>query len=297
MVTRYLLGGLVALAPLAALAGESGPDSALIDHFIRKFSAPLLQLEAAKARYPEEGDPPLVLLAFPLDVTGDGRPEWFLGTSEEKERSLQWQAYFSPESPGAAPQPLGGTIRLPADGFFIRREGTSTILSAYQRGTDATYQLHQYRFHDRGTLTPEIRTPEGREVLYLRRAKSPPGLDLGRHLRPATRVILLQDHLRQQPLQWRAYNFDAAPHVQFAHLPEEYPQATPLTMDTYEVRATGPAVSSYIEAAAPAYPESLLPPALESPRSYIRWINALGIVLGCLAAYLLYRSQKNSLTG
>jgi len=217
---------------LAALSPAPADDAALAD-FLQRFPPALLASEQALPLHRDQGDPPIVLLRFRLDVTGDGIPETFLGSSEAKDRSVDWTLYAI-----RADQPirLGDGIRLPPSGFFLRKHAGATELHAYQRSASRAHELYRYRFEPDGRWSEEIESPDGHARLFLQRNRPPPGEDYGKKVRPSIERLPLGAHLSDAATEWEPYNYDTAPHRQFAHRAELPPA---VTADPPEATAPG----------------------------------------------------------
>lgn len=197
---------------------ETLNDQRILSSFLSAFDPALVQSDRQRSVDDLEGERPIVVMAFSLDVTGDGAPETFLGSSVAKDSSVEWKIY---QSDGEAIHLLGDGVRLPPQGFFINREGHDTLLRAYQRDTQLSYSVWTYRISNAGNVSEEIAEPDGHERLFLQRGKSPPGTNLGSMIRPEIRCVLLQDLVRDAgSAKWADYNFDSSPHRQFTYIPQ-----------------------------------------------------------------------------
>lgn len=158
--------------------------------------------------------PSIYLFRFNLDVTGDGNPELFLGSSSMVDRSpVRWAVYTS--TSGREVSRTAKNLLLYPGGFYLEQTGgLSRLRSVFSGPSHIT--IREYRFSSDGTVEAEVQEFEGED------ARKMMGSDDWRNtLGIGVRVeeleiekVLLAEYLLNPSVAWRKYDHSHAPEAQ-----------------------------------------------------------------------------------
>lgn len=159
-------------------------------------------------------NPEIYLFRFSLDVTGDGNPELFLGSSSMVDRSpVSWSVYTSTLS--------GETLRVAENllmypgGFYLEQVGDMNRLSSVFSGP-LQVTICEYRFSFDGTVQTEIQKFDGEDARKMIRNEDwRDALKLGERVENLEiEKVLLVEYLNNPTVQWRIYDHSHAPESQ-----------------------------------------------------------------------------------
>lgn len=177
--------GLCALALLLACSIGQAADELLLDHLMAIWDIPS---EPGAGRYP------IQVFRMQLDVTGDGKPELFLGTTwGGSRRGIPWVVYTT-DADGRY-RPLG-VISFSYESFYYSASG-STIFAPTAGGPGTGGDFAYYRVGANGIA-------EVMDSMFGAPAADLVKLDAWRkNGRPPMYVINLDDLRASAPPQWR----------------------------------------------------------------------------------------------
>ena len=151
---------------------------------------------------------------FNLDVTGDGNPELFLGSSSMVVRSpVNWSVYTSPSS-GEALRVAENLLLYPGGFYLGQAGGMNRLISVFSGPSQVT--IREYRFSSDGTVQSEVQQLDGedaREMMGSEGWRDALGLG-GRVEDLEIEKVLLAEYLNNPTVNWRIYDRSHAPESQ-----------------------------------------------------------------------------------
>ena len=158
--------------------------------------------------------PSIYLFQFDLDVTGDGNPELFLGSSSMVDRSpISWSVYTSTSS-GEASRTAQNLLLYPG-GFYLEQVGGISRLSSVFSGPSQV-TIREYRFSSDGTVEAEMQELDGEDARKMMGSEDwRDALGLGARVENLEiEKVLLVEYLKNPAVKWRKYDHSHAPESQ-----------------------------------------------------------------------------------
>jgi hypothetical protein len=156
----------------------------------------------------------IYLFRFNLDVTGNGNPELFVGSSSMVDRSpVLWSVYF--RKPDGKAAGVGENLMLYPGGFYLERDGMrSRIRSVFSNPSNVT--IREYIFSSNGTVQKKVQEFEGADARKMMSDEDwRDALKLGQRIDNLdVQKLLLAEYLRNPAVEWRPYDKTRAPENQ-----------------------------------------------------------------------------------
>ena len=159
-------------------------------------------------------NPNIYLFRFNLDVTGDGNPELFLGSSSMVDRSpVSWSVYTSTSS--GETMRVAENLLLYPGGFYLEQAGGMSRLSSVFSGPSHV-TIREYRFLSGGRIQAEVQEFNGEDARRMMGGEDwRDALGLGRRVEDLEiEKVLLAEYLNNSAVKWRKYDRSHAPESQ-----------------------------------------------------------------------------------
>lgn len=157
----------------------------------------------------------IYLFRFRLDVTGDGKPELFVGSSSMVDRSpINWSVYFS--TSGDELSRTAENVLLNPKGFYVE-QSSGPIKLSWVFGKQSTVVIHEYAFGADGRAQYNMRKIEGEDARKRigEREDWRDALGLGVRVEDLEiEKVLLAEYLEDPTVTWRKYDHSHAPESQ-----------------------------------------------------------------------------------
>lgn len=197
----------IGISLMLALLGIQAVDSQDLGSLARETSSKV-DAQAALERDHYQGNPadyqrPIVhLCRFQLDVTGDGTPELFAGSTHGADTAVDWVVYD-----GAQPDRLlAKDLSLDPRHIYQKAGPDGHTISQIGRNEDGGYLLKSYHFGTDGAFEVRSRPADLEERDRLRKDQAIKKATLGEARQPSVEIVLLDAFLRDPSTKWRPWD-------------------------------------------------------------------------------------------